>query len=80
VIGNMSAVLIGMFLTMMSFVIFPLWMQIAGILRMYHLLPLLFTTSAEIIPLVNAVPGWTGFIAFSIFVANRKAKYNKQTR
>lgn len=78
VFGAIAAILIGILISLMALIAFSIWMPVIGI-PLFNGFPLLMTTTImELVPLLNALPGWTTLVVATIFVVNRKAKYNEK--
>lgn len=78
IVGNISAVLIGIVLSIIALIVILLWLTIIGVPILPVLPFLMGTTMLELTPIFNILPGWLGFVIATLFVVKRKAKYNKQ--
>lgn len=77
--GGATAMIIGVMLSIVAIILFSLWMAVMGVPMLDRAPIMAATTVIEIMPIINVLPGWTTYILLTLFVVNRKAKYNEAT-
>lgn len=77
-VGIVAAFLLSLFLTIIASISFFIWFMILGV-KLSDRIPVIFITGVlEVAPFASSLPAWTVFVIATIFVVNRKAKYNEK--